>query len=203
MAMADRFSDLIKMRSAEMRRDRCARGFTMIEVLIVIAIASLLAMVAIPSLQDMIQRNRVSGEVNSFIGDVQFARAQAIKTGQPVTICVSSNGSTCLGVNTWYSGWIVFTDVNGSATMDDPKDVVLRTRATFSGSDSFSAAPARTAITYGRTGFASGIPATGVTLKITTTPANTAAVRCIYLDLIGHQSSGKLGDALSSTVTCS
>jgi type IV fimbrial biogenesis protein FimT len=168
-------------------RDRA--GFTLIELLVVIAIASILAAVAIPGFTDMIQRNRVSGEVNSFVGDLQYARAQAIKTGQWVTICTSSDGSTCLGTNTWNSGWIVFPDATGSGTLAAGVSPI-RVRAPWTGGDSFSviSTPPRSTITYARTGFATGVAAGGVTLKVTTTPANPNAVRCVYLDLAGHQS---------------
>lgn len=176
------------------RARRCPRaGFTLIELLVVIAIASILAAVAIPSFLDMIQRNRVSGEVNSFVGDLQYARAEAIKTGQTVSICPSSTGNSCLGTNSWASGWIVFTDVNGNGAFDNANDVVMRVRTAWTGGDTFVEKNNATRLTYARTGFATGLTAAGLTLKVTTTPANSNAVRCVFVDLIGHQSVLSLG----------
>ena len=87
--------------------------------MVVVALVAILTALATPSFVGLIQRNRVSAEINSFAGDLQFARSEAIKQGLPVSICASSNGVSCLGANTWHSGWIVFADLNGSGAVDD------------------------------------------------------------------------------------
>ena len=52
-----------------------AGGFSLIEIVTTTAIVSILAAVAVPSLREIIQRNRVAGEVNSFVGDLRYARS--------------------------------------------------------------------------------------------------------------------------------
>jgi type IV fimbrial biogenesis protein FimT len=168
-------------------------GFTLIELMVVIAIASILAMLAIPSFIDMIQRNRVSGEVNSFVGDLQYARSEAIQHGQSVTLCPSSDGLNCLGANQWNLGWIVFSDINGTGV--PAAGTVTRVRAAWSGSDTFVATPAKTAITYGRNGFATNIGAAPVSVRAVTTPANTSATRCVVVNIVGRQQVQSLGGA--------
>ncbi|HEY4066675.1 MAG TPA: Tfp pilus assembly protein FimT/FimU [Burkholderiaceae bacterium] len=204
-------TELVKMcdcREAPQRASRLRHwrraGFTLIELLVVIAIAAILTMIAIPGFTDMIQRNRVSGEVNSFVGDLQYARSEAIKTGQTVSICPSSDGSSCLGTNAWQSGWIVFTDVNGNGAVDtsatpSANDNVLRKRAAWTGGDTFLPilpnATGTTVITYGRMGFATNLNGALASIKVTTTPANNNAVRCVVVSLIGHQAVQSLGGA--------
>ena len=43
-----------------------------------------------------------------------LARMEAIRRGTPVSVCASADQASCSGANDWASGWIVFTDANGS-----------------------------------------------------------------------------------------
>lgn len=161
----------------------------MIELMIVVALVGVLTALAAPSFVGLIQRNRVSAEVNSFVGDLQFARSEAIKQGLPISVCASSTGTSCLGANTWHSGWIVFVDLNGSGAFDTG-DTVLRKRPAWNGTDTFIAAPSMTSVTYSRDGFANLPVGTGTAILMTlhTAPVNANATRCVSINRIGHQS---------------
>src|SRR5450755_2996973 len=87
------------------------RGFTLLELLTVMTVAAILIAVAVPSYRYVTSANRIAAEVNGLLGDMQYARAEAIKEGQTVTVCVSSNNTSCSAATTWHSGWIVFSDV--------------------------------------------------------------------------------------------
>lgn len=80
-------------------------GFTLIELLIVIAIAGVLLGLGVPSLRDTIQSNRVAAISNDLIGVLQFARSEAIRRGEDVTVCSTSDQATCSGG--WSDGWLV------------------------------------------------------------------------------------------------
>lgn len=80
-------------------------GFTLIELLIVIVIAAVLLGLGVPSLRDTIQSNRVSTIANDLIGALQFARSESIRRGEDVTVCSTSDQSTCSGA--WTEGWLV------------------------------------------------------------------------------------------------
>ncbi|QUP56666.1 prepilin-type N-terminal cleavage/methylation domain-containing protein (plasmid) [Ralstonia syzygii] len=164
-----------------------ARGFTLVELVIVISIVAILVTLAAPSFQSTIQSARTTTEVNSLVNDLQFARSEAIKRGQPVSICVSSDGATCLASNKWQVGWIVFNDVNGSGALDSTTDVVLRKRAAFAGSDTFVASPTTTVLTYNREGFATGLTNGTVTMVLHTAPVNQQATRCVAINVVGRQ----------------
>lgn len=167
-------------------RKRLSGGFSLIELMTVVALVAVFLTLAAPSLSDMIQRNRVTSEVNTFLADLKFARSVAMKRGQSVTVCPSSNGLTCLANNNWHSGWIIFNDVDGSGSVDSG-DVLVRYRQGFSGGDTFVGPSALVAVTFGRLGMASNLAAGPFTLVAATSPANDASTQCVVLNQVGHQ----------------
>jgi type IV fimbrial biogenesis protein FimT len=175
-------------------RSAGAGGFTLIELLVTIALAGVLLAVAAPSMTRLIGANRVQTEASSLVNDLQFARAEAIKEGQAVTVCPSSDGKNCLGTNTWQKGWIVFSDVNGNATVDAADGDPLRTRAAFKGADSFVAAPATTAVTFNREGFTSNLGTSVVTFKLHTSDNATKATRCVAVSIGGRLTTQAAGE---------
>ncbi|MGO9426711.1 MAG: Tfp pilus assembly protein FimT/FimU, partial [Steroidobacteraceae bacterium] len=64
-----------------------AAGFTMIEMLMTMAIAIIVLTIGVPSFRYVTNSNRIAGELNGLLGDLQFARAEAIKEGTNVTVC--------------------------------------------------------------------------------------------------------------------
>ena len=104
----------------------------------------------------MTNSNRIAGELNGLLGDLQFARAEAIKEGRTVTVCVSTDGANCANSTTWQSGWIVFSDPTNVGVVD-VGETILRVQATFSSSDTFIASNNVAAITFNREGYAIGM----------------------------------------------
>lgn len=155
--------------------------------MVTLAVAAILLATAVPSFVSMVRGNRVLTEVNALVSDLQFARSEAVKRGQPVSVCPSSNGTSCLGTNAWHSGWIVFPDPSASGTVASGV-APLRLRAAFVGGDTFVAGPSVTVFTFSRDGFALNLPAGGTTLALHTNPIQSAATRCVALTLVGHQS---------------
>lgn len=82
------------------------RGFTLIEVMLVVAIVAVLATIAVPSFVSVINNTRMSGEINSVVRALNFARSEATKRGQLVSVCPSS-GTSCASASDWTSGWQV------------------------------------------------------------------------------------------------
>src|ERR1700730_9527611 len=128
-----------------------ASGFTMVELLMTIAIGSIVMMLAVPSFRYVTNSNRIAGEINGLLGDLQFARAEAIKEGRSVTACVSTDGANCTISTLWQSGWIVFSDPANTGV--PAAGSVLRVQKTFSGTDTFVASNGLTAVTFNREGY--------------------------------------------------
>lgn len=163
-------------------------GFTAIELMTVLAIVAILLTVVVPSFLGLTQKNRVAAKINGFVGDLQFARAEAIKQGQPVTICASTNGSACSGSATWETGWIIFADPDSNQTRNATgiTEAVIRQQPAWSGTDTFRASSSVSSVTYSRDGFALGSTAT-VTFTLRTVPANADAIRCVTVNVSGKQ----------------
>ena len=163
-------------------------GFTLLEVLVVIAIASILLIVAVPSFTTTITRNRIASEVNDLFSALQFARSEALKQGAPVSVCASRDQVTCntTNVNAWQGGFIVFTDPNGNAVVDTG-DVILRKWPAYAGSETAVASNSLGAFTFNRQGFAAGLPANPVSVAVSAvTGADTTNNRCIVISLAGR-----------------
>ncbi len=95
------------------------RGFTTIELLIVIAIAAIVAVVAVPSLQGTIHDFRQKTALSLLVSDLNQARSEAIKRNARVLLCVRNTAGTgCATGTNWSVGWIACTDSNTDGSCD-------------------------------------------------------------------------------------
>ncbi|MES2383324.1 MAG: GspH/FimT family pseudopilin [Pseudomonadota bacterium] len=126
---------------------RQAHGFTLIELMVVMAVTAILATLAAPSFTRLLQSNTISSNVNLFLADVRFARSEAIRLGGAVVLCRSdapeASSPTCgsgsgPGGNGWVSGWIIFQDLDNDGNKDNssPVDPLLRVQAPITAMDS-------------------------------------------------------------------
>ncbi len=93
-------------------------GFTIIELMMAIALAGILAATAIPSYQAMVKNNCMTTKSNALISSLQFARSEAVLRKQDVTIATSKNSSDSdYATNEWGPGWTVSTSVSGVNTV--------------------------------------------------------------------------------------
>ena len=175
-------------RAVRLRR----RGFTLIELLVVIAIAAILTGLAAPSISKMFQTNRVQTEGSGFVSDLMFARSEAIKRGQGVSVCASADGASCSNSNTWNTGWIVFSDTTQcSPSTPTGTQTPLRVRTGFKGSDTFTASYPTTfvnnCVSFNRDGFASNLGGNAkVLFTLHASPVSTLTTRCVAVNLTGR-----------------
>lgn len=83
------------------------RGFTLIELMVTLSIALIMMTIAIPSFQSFLLNSRLTGHTNDLVLALASARSEAVKRGINVSVCASSNSSTCTGA--WQDGWVVRT----------------------------------------------------------------------------------------------
>src|SRR5690606_41924737 len=96
------------------------KGFTIIELMVTLAVLAIVLGIAIPSFNTQIQRNGSLGLGEEFVSALNFARTEAIKRRAPVSICASNAAvSACDGTDR-SNGWIVFVDEEpeGRANID-------------------------------------------------------------------------------------
>src|SRR5210317_2263852 len=110
----------MRSRDYVMRRDS---GFTLIELMIAIALVAILLATAVPALDDFTNDARQTGAIHDFISSIHLARNTAITTNSRVTMCASTSGTNC-EVAGWVSGWIVFGDLNSNGSLDVGETIV-------------------------------------------------------------------------------
>lgn len=92
------------------------QGFTLIELMVTLAVLAIVLGIAVPSFQTQIINNRSLTMGDEFAQALNFARSEAVKNKKRVSICASSNGTSCTG--SWSEGFIVFQDNAASDTVD-------------------------------------------------------------------------------------
>jgi len=85
-------------------------GVTLIELIVVIGIVAILSTLAAPSFARLRHESGRVSAVNGFLRGVFLARSESLKRSQAVTICKSSDGSSCTTDGEWHDGWIVFVN---------------------------------------------------------------------------------------------
>lgn len=130
------------------------KGLTLLELLVVLAVASILLSVGIPSFRSVIMDNRMSDQSNAFMSSVNAARSAAVRYQRDATICpMLDYGNVlpdCEATTDWSNGWMVWVDRNRDGIPDAEEIVAvhepMHDSLTFQSIDS-------TEITYDARGF--------------------------------------------------
>ncbi len=128
------------------------RGFTLIELLITIVVATILVVLAVPAFHNFVQNNRITAQVNDLVTALTLVRSEAVKRKQTVSICSSSNTTSCTG--NWDQGWIVFVDDNSNG-IKNGADQILRVREGLDGGATLTETASVSSIQFDRLGSAS------------------------------------------------
>lgn len=118
---------------------RANQGFTLIELIVTMAILAIIAGFALPSFRDTIVANSVATDRDEIFRTLLLARSEAVKRGRYATVCASPSATACSTTAPWGDGWILFEDQDGDGTVDTGDEIVRV----------FSARKTQVAITHG------------------------------------------------------
>ena len=113
---------------------RAQPGFTLLELMVVLAIAGVLFAVAVPAMGNFIRNGRITAAANDVMAALHFTRSEAIKRRQPVTLCTSADAvlaDNTANVNATcedspnLTGWIVFVDLNQNGQREAGDTILL------------------------------------------------------------------------------
>lgn len=107
-----------------MMKNRSA-GFTLIELVVTIAIAAVLAALAVPSFIQYQRNSELTSLTNSLLAAVNAAKGEAMKTGRNAFVIPKGSG--------WNSGWIVYVDMNRDNSYTEGTDITVQTQDALKG----------------------------------------------------------------------
>ena len=110
------------------QRLRQLRGLTMIELMVTLSLLVILTSLAAPSFIQTIASTRVSSATNELLSTLALAKSEAIKRGSRMTVCPSTDGTSCTAGTNWANGWIVFNDTTRATNpvVDNASETILQ-----------------------------------------------------------------------------
>lgn len=130
-------------------------GFTLIELMITLSIASILLSYAMPNMNQLKLNKYIESERNRLTVSLNYARSYAINNQKFVILCASKSGIECNSVSNWHQGWMVFVDHNRNREVD-PNDNILRYEDSMKNEIISTSSTYRQKIRYDSMGFAPG-----------------------------------------------
>ena len=142
----------MKSSKGQSSKGKSTKGFTIVELMVGVAIVGLLTMIAIPSMSEWLVKMRVDNEISTMHRLILTARNTAVNSELPVIIC-PLDGNSC--VNDWTGEISVFIDVDNQGDFDAGVDTIIRMKDPISDGDNLTYDFSR--LTYRPTGQATGI----------------------------------------------
>lgn len=112
-----------------------SNGFTLIELMVTLAISAILLSLGISGMKSMTERGKLREQLSRFESSLKYARGEAVAKSSPVILCASVDGENCRNNNRdeWDRGWFMFLDADqdgeydeGSGNCADGEDCLLR-----------------------------------------------------------------------------
>ena len=172
---------------------RHSGGFTLIELMVVIAVSAILLAVAAPNFSSMLVSTRLGSQATDLVSDLRLARNEAATRGAWVVVCPSTNGTACSASTAdWAGGRLVFVDSDRSGTLATT-ETVLRSVAALSGATTIASSGfTNAAITFSPYGglLQGGVPAVSGNFKLCSASSTTG--RQVRVDASGRPSTTKV-----------
>jgi type IV fimbrial biogenesis protein FimT len=84
-------------------------GFTLVELIVTLAIMSIILGFAAPSFRNLILNSRIRSDTSEIVGALYLARSEAVKQKIPIGICAKKAGvEECTGTTQWTNGWLIW-----------------------------------------------------------------------------------------------
>lgn len=129
MGVRDGMGDALKWQPAQRNvKPRCrrgaSRGYSLVELSVVVAIVGILSAIAMPSFARLLADTRVGDASSDLFSAVIQTRSEALKRRQRVILCPSGDGQDCADTVEWNGGWIVFEDGNDNGRREDDEPLL-------------------------------------------------------------------------------
>lgn len=128
-------------------------GFSLVELMVTIAVAAIILTVAVPSMSDFIVKLRIDNEISQINRMVLTARNTAVSTEQNVILCPLESGSC---TNNWSNELTVFIDLDNSGTYLEASDTLVKIKEATSAGDSITY-DGQSSVSYAPTGVLSSV----------------------------------------------
>ncbi|THF62776.1 GspH/FimT family pseudopilin [Pseudothauera rhizosphaerae] len=99
-------------------------GFSLIELLVALAVLAVIAAIGVPSWQGLMRDTRLTSTSNEIFTALFHARSEAIRRGRRATLCTSADGEWCATGVDWHAGWMLFEDGNDNGRRDAGETIV-------------------------------------------------------------------------------
>ena len=113
--------NVMSQRNSGFPRPFRAAGFTLIELMVTIAVLAIVTAIAVPSMRSLILANRLTAASTELVTSLQLARSEALRRNAPVTVCASADGAGCSESAAW-DRWIILGHNNINNTDEVIRD---------------------------------------------------------------------------------
>lgn len=183
------------------------RGFTLLELMIAVAILAIILGIGVPSFLSTIAKSQLTTQTNNMLAALNTTRMLAIKNNTGFTLCASNNGTACTANTAYNEGWIIFRDTDRDGVVDagaTPPEAVTNVGVAVPTLSITGANP----ITFGADGFRiNPAPATNANASIrvckaTTSLAANQNARDILINAVGRAHSQLPNPAIATAGAC-
>jgi type IV fimbrial biogenesis protein FimT len=142
-----------------------AGGFTLVELMVTLAIVAILMMIAAPQLRSFLQKQQVAADIETLITSLRVARSEALKRSGRVSVCALTadeftdpTKAKCKAITAtdWSNGWMVYIDYSNGAGFNSATDTVLKIERTVKAGSLVSTSPPGGIVSFQSNGIAVG-----------------------------------------------
>lgn len=105
------------------------RGFTLVELMVALAVALALLGIAVPAYRQLVESNARAAAISDLTSGLALARSEAVNRSATISLCPSADGASCAAVP-WTSGWLMFLNTSAETPpVVDTGETVLKVGA--------------------------------------------------------------------------